>query len=823
MSASAHQHTDTIKVWDIHGGVHPPENKHQSLGEAIRPAGIPPRLILPLSQHIGAPAAPIVEVGDVVLKGQQVAEAKGLVSAPIHAPTSGVITAIEPRVIPHPSGMSAPCIILESDGKDTWIEHQGVDDFRSLDKPELLKRIREAGIAGMGGAGFPSAVKLGGTKAIDTLILNGTECEPYITADDILMRERAEQIIAGAEILRHLVSPTERTVIGVEDNKPEAIAALRKAAEGSGIQVAVFPTKYPSGGEKQLIEILTGREVPSGGLPADIGVVCQNIGTAVAIHRAIAFGEPLISRITTVTGEACRHQRNYEVLLGTPVQYLLELSEFDASRCIRLVMGGPMMGYTLPDTGVPIVKTSNCILAPTVEELPPPPPAQACIRCGMCAEACPVSLLPQQMYWYARSQEYDKLEEHNLFDCIECGACSYACPSHIPLVQYYRAAKGEIRQAEQDRIKAERSKERFEARQARIEKEAAEKEAKKRARLEAAKAKQSSAEATAKTGQAATGDKSDIIQAAIERSKAKKAQQSDPATAAIERARAKRSGAAPEESPEEQQARLEKLVASTEKRLSAARDKLAQAESDGSDKVEAFRSAVTTTEKKLQSARDELAALSASPAPDRTDQAPDKPELDPAQAAIARARAKRAGADTPESDEDKTRRLEQLVASTQKRLDAAEARWQQAQQSGDSKADALAAGVKKTQEKLHAARQELASHQAALAPQGDTADNDQSAEADGSNDPAQAAIARAKAARQAKANLSETDKLAQSVASLETRIARSREKLEAAREAGDTTVEALAGALQKLEAKLDDAKQQLAQAQDRQTVPSQDQ
>ncbi|QQD17619.1 electron transport complex subunit RsxC [Spongiibacter nanhainus] len=815
MPISADSHSDTIKVWDIHGGVHPPENKHQSLGEPIQSAGIPPRLILPLSQHIGAPAAPLVEVGDKVLKGQQIAEAKGLVSAPIHAPTSGVIAAIEPRVIPHPSGMSAPCIILDTDGEDTWIPHQGVEDFRSLDKPELLKRIREAGIAGMGGAGFPSAVKLGGTKAIDTLILNGTECEPYITADDILMRERAEQIIAGAEILRHLVAPSERTVIGVEDNKPEGIAALRKAAEGTGIQVAVFPTKYPSGGEKQLIEILTGREVPSGGLPADIGVVCQNIGTAVAIYRAIRFGEPLISRVTTVTGEACGHQRNYEVLLGTPVQYLLDRSEFDASRCIRLVMGGPMMGYTLPDTGVPIVKTSNCVLAPTVEELPPPPPAQACIRCGMCAEACPVSLLPQQMYWYARSQEYDKLEEHNLFDCIECGACSYACPSHIPLVQYYRAAKGEIRQAEQDRIKAERSKERFEARQARIEKEAAEKEAKKRARLEAAKAKQN----TAAKPVSDNDNKSDIIQAAIERSKAKKAQQSDPATAAIERAQAKRSGKAAEETPQEQQARLEKLVASTEKRLESAKEKLAQAEAEGSDKVEAFRSAVTTTEKKLQGAREELAALDAPPATAASSPQDQSAELDPAQAAIARAQAKRAGADAPESDEDKTQRLQQQIASTEKRLKAAEARWQEAQQQGGSKAEALAAGVEKTREKLDAARQELASHQATLQTgrdnNGDAADSP-------SDDPAQAAIARAMAAREAAANLSETDKLAQSVESLEKRIARSREKLDAARQAGDDTVDALETALQKLETKLSEAQGKLAEAKGSKTPQSQE-
>ncbi|MGJ8625160.1 MAG: electron transport complex subunit RsxC, partial [Yoonia sp.] len=544
-----------IKIWDIHGGIHPAENKHQSLQQPIQTAGIPPQLILPLSQHIGAPAAPVVAVGDKVLKGQLIAEAKGFISASVHASSSGIVSAIEARSIPHPSGMNGMCVVIDTDGRDEWIEHQGIADPGSLDNVSLLNIIRQAGIAGMGGAGFPAAVKLSSRedKPIESLLLNGTECEPYITADDILMRERADEIIAGARILRQLINPSKETLIGVEDNKPEGIAALKAAAEGTGIKVAVFPTKYPSGGEKQLIQILTGKEVPSGGLPADVGVVCQNIGTARAIYRAVCHGEPLISRITTVTGNACQTAGNYEVLLGTPVQYLLEQNGFNQDQCVRLIMGGPMMGYTLQSTAVPLVKTSNCILAPTVEELPPPPPAQACIRCGLCAEACPASLLPQQMYWFSRAQDHEKLEQHNLFDCIECGACSYVCPSNIPLVQYYRASKAEIRLAEQDKIKSERSKLRFEARQQRIEQEAAEKEAKRQARMAAAKAKVNN-----------DGSKTDVIQAAIERSKAKKAEQTqDPATAAIVRAQAKRAGTAEEESFEDKTARLEKLLAST--------------------------------------------------------------------------------------------------------------------------------------------------------------------------------------------------------------------------------------------------------------------
>ena len=786
------------KIWDIHGGIHPAENKHQSLLKPIENAGIPAQLILPLAQHIGAPASPIVNVGDRVLKGQMIAEAKGFVSAPVHAPTSGTIAAIESRVIPHPSGMSASCIVIDTDGKDEWIEHHGVEDYSTLSKLDLVDRIRQAGIAGMGGAGFPAAVKLStrDDKPIETLIINGTECEPYITADDILMRERAAEIIAGAEILRHIIKPNKETLIGVEDNKPEGIAALKKAAEGTGIEIVVFPTKYPSGGEKQLIQILTGKEVPSGGLPSDVGIVCQNIGTATAIYRAIQFGEPLISRITTVTGEACGQAQNYEVLLGTPVQYLLDKSGFDKENCIRLIMGGPMMGYTLQDTAVPVVKTSNCILAPTVAELPPPPPAQACIRCGMCAEACPVSLLPQQMYWFSRAQEHEKLENHQLFDCIECGACSYVCPSNIPLVQYYRASKAEIRQAQQDKIKAERSKERFEARTARLEQEEAEKEAKRAARMAAAKAKAAAA------ADAPEASKADIIQAALERSKAKKAEPADPAQAAIARAQAKRDGGAEEESPQEKTERLQKLLASAEKRLVAAKEKLALAQEQQSDNADAFATAVSKTEEKLAAIQKELSEHQANLAPTKTEPAGES--ADPAPAAIARALAKRAGAGTDESAEDKTTRLQNVVATTEKRLAAAQQKLALAQEQNDANVGAFATGVEKTQAKLDAAKKELADHQATL---GANAAAEQAA----SDDPVQAAIERAKAAREAQANMSETDKIKQTIESLENRIAKSKEKLEAARAAGDDKAEILADSLAKLEDKLAAAQQQLSQ------------
>lgn len=518
------------RVYDFHGGIHPAENKHQSVRSGIRSAGVPAQLILPLSQHIGAAARPVVTVGDYVLKGQVIAEAAGHVSATLHAPSSGRISGIEDRPIPHPSGLPAPCIVIDCDQQDLWTPHQGVADYRDCDASELLELISSAGIAGMGGAGFPTAVKLMGKpgRSVKTLIINGTECEPYITADDILMRERAADILEGVAILQHILQP-EETLLGLEDNKPEAIAALREAAaSASHVEIVTFPTKYPSGGEKQLIEILTRKQVPAGGLPGDIGIVCQNVGTAVAVRDAVIYGRPLISRITTVTGDAVATPQNFEVLLGTPMQHLLDLAGLQPERCERLVMGGPMMGFTVTNPQAPIVKTTNCILAPTTAELPPPPPAQPCIRCGLCAEACPASLLPQQLFWFAQGKEFEKLEQHNLFDCIECGACSWVCPSHIPLVQYYRASKADILQQRRDHAKSEQARERFEARQTRLAQEDEEREAKRAARKAAAE----------KRTQLATQEGGeDPIQAAIDRAKAKKAAQqagtgTEPAAAA---------------------------------------------------------------------------------------------------------------------------------------------------------------------------------------------------------------------------------------------------------------------------------------------------
>ncbi|MBU2037871.1 MAG: electron transport complex subunit RsxC, partial [Gammaproteobacteria bacterium] len=373
--------TNLIRLHNFDGGIHPAENKAQSTATPVQQASLPAELVLPLHQHIGAAAKPLVKAGDQVLKGQLIAAADGFVSVPLHAPTSGTVAAVEPRAVPHASGLQEDCIVIIPDGAERWTEHQslyqqlGLEHLSDISPRQLTEHIRQCGIAGMGGAGFPTAVKLStGQREIHTLILNGAECEPYITADDMLMRERASEVIQGAQILLHIVG-AKGCMIGVEDNKPQAIAALNAAlvelGEEHHIDVVTIPTKYPSGGEKQLIKILTGEEVPAGGIPADLGLVCQNVGTAAAIYRAVAFGEPLISRITTLTGDAMQQPGNWEVLIGTPVSHLLQLAGYQPQKRERVIMGGPMMGFALPGLDLPITKTSNCLLAPTEKELPP--------------------------------------------------------------------------------------------------------------------------------------------------------------------------------------------------------------------------------------------------------------------------------------------------------------------------------------------------------------------------------------------------------------------------------------------------------------------
>jgi electron transport complex protein RnfC len=507
------------KLWHFHGGLQLDDHKSISNTLPVKAAAIPSQLVLPLSQHIGNMAIPNVQPGERVLKGQRIARCDGYVSAPVHAPTSGTVVAIEEHPIPHPSGLSAPCIIINADGEDEWIEHSSREDYTGLDASELRNIIREAGIVGLGGAGFPSYIKLNpGTHKVKTLILNGAECEPYITCDDILMRERADEIIYGMRIMQHALQADE-CIIGVEDNKVEAFAALRDAiGEAQDIQLVRIPTRYPAGGEKQLIYTLTGKQVPSQGLPLDIGVVCHNVGTAAAVYRAIVHGEPLLSRIVTLTGSGIPQPRNLEVLFGTRIKDLLAQVHSDADKLGTLLMGGPMMGFELIHSEAPVIKTTNCLLAQHPRDVDEPPAAMPCIRCGDCATVCPALLLPQQLYWHAQSREFDRIQDYHLFDCIECGCCSYVCPSHIPLVQYYRFAKTEIWQQERDKQKSDAARQRHEARLERLEREKREK--KERHARKAAALKQKD--------EASSKDKVDpkkaAIMAALERVQKKKQQ-----------------------------------------------------------------------------------------------------------------------------------------------------------------------------------------------------------------------------------------------------------------------------------------------------------
>ncbi|MGT3192267.1 electron transport complex subunit RsxC [Yersinia enterocolitica] len=458
-------------IWEFDGGIHPPEMKLQSSRVPMRIATLPEQLIVPLQQHLGPEGELRVSTGERVLKGQPLTVGRGR-TVPVHAPTSGVITAIAPHTTAHPSGLAELCVHITPDGEDRWREQQPWADYSLRDKTALLERIHQAGIAGLGGAGFPTASKLqGGLNSVTTLIINAAECEPYITADDRLMQEHASEVVLGTQILMYLLQP-QQVLMGIEDNKPEAITALQHALRGQDkIQLRVIPTKYPSGGAKQLTKILTGKEVPFGKHSSSIGVLMQNVGTVVAIKRAVIDDEPLIERVVTLTGDALSKPGNFWARIGTPVLHLLKLAGFTPQNQPMVIMGGPLMGFTLPSLDVPIVKISNCILAPTEAEMGLSEPEQSCIRCGLCVDACPAGLLPQQLYWFSRGEEHEKARNHNLFDCIECGACAYVCPSNIPLVQYYRQEKAEIRTLDQEAERAAQAKARFEAKQARLERE----------------------------------------------------------------------------------------------------------------------------------------------------------------------------------------------------------------------------------------------------------------------------------------------------------------------------------------------------------------
>ncbi|HHQ4620222.1 TPA: electron transport complex subunit RsxC [Aeromonas veronii] len=763
-------------LWDFHGGIHPADNKLQSSLSPVVDAGLPPRLIIPLRQHAGPAGDLLVQVGDKVKKGQPLTRyAKGRV-VPVHASTSGTITEIGNHTVAHPSGLGDLCVILTPDGEDEWGERNGKADYWNLERGELLERIQQAGVAGLGGAVFPTHSKLDGHGQLtEILIVNGLECEPYITTDDRLMQQYADEIMDGIRVLKHLLKP-KLTLIGVEDNKPEAIEQLTRHATDEDVLVKTVPTKYPSGGAKQTIELLTGRQVPKGGRAVDIGIMVLNVATVFAIKRAIIDGEPLIERIVTLTGDSFKKPGNAWVRLGTPVRWLLQRFELQPEAEQRVIMGGPMMGFTLPHAMVPVVKATNCLLAPTQAELPAPGPEQPCIRCSACADACPATLLPQELYWYSRAKEYDKAEKLNLMDCIECGACAWVCPSEIPLVQYYKIAKDDIREARAEAEKAERAKQRFEAKQARFEREKAAREAR-------------HAEAAAQRRQtmtAAGGE--DPVAAALARIKAK---QDAPITAIAATAEGLPDNsaviAAREARKREAEARrAAKLAESANSDTAAAAPQSTEAVDPASDpKKAAIAAALARAKAKKaaqagESAEPVTAEAVAAPAVDADQQ---KAEVDPKKAAIAAAIA-RAKAKKAEANGEPVSAANSAVADAGSQGDAPSA----ASEAVDPKKAAIAAAIARAKAKK-------------AAQQGDSAEGDLTATAGTSEsaatqsdapsavseavDPKKAAIAAAIARAKAKKLAQQSERISAEVESAGTQVDRAGTQVDRAETEGE--------------------------------------
>ena len=481
-------------------GVHPDDRKRPAADVALRRLPLPARLYVPLQQHVGTAARPVVLVGQRVLKGQLLAEAQGNISAPIHAPTSGTVAGIGDITAPHPSGLPFAAITVEPDHEERWIETDIVADPFALAPADITRRVAAAGVVGLGGATFPSSVKLalGQRSEVTTLIVNGGECEPYLSCDDRLMCDFAAEVIDGVRIIMHAIG-ARQALVGIEDNKPEAIAAMREAAQGwAEIRVQAVPARYPMGSDKQLIQTLTGKEVPADCRAAEVGVLVHNVSTARAVHRAIRRGQPLVERIMTVNGGALRSPGNLMVPIGSLVEDLLGFCE-PLVEPARLVMGGPMMGSLLPHARVPVVKGTAGILAFSAAEAVTPQ-AAACIRCGSCTRACPMGLLPLEMAARVRCGDLAGADAHGLKDCIACGCCSYVCPAHIPLVQYFNHAKGELAAQERARLRQDATRRLVRARAARLEREAKEKAAAAAARTAAAAAAKAAAAAPSEEG-----------------------------------------------------------------------------------------------------------------------------------------------------------------------------------------------------------------------------------------------------------------------------------------------------------------------------------
>ncbi|MGC0994779.1 electron transport complex subunit RsxC [Pantoea agglomerans] len=709
------------KVWDFQGGIHPPEMKAQSNGTPLSELPLPHRFIIPLKQHIGHEGEICVAPGDKVLRGQPLTFGTGRM-LPVHAPTSGVIEDIGQHMTAHPSGLSELCIFLTPDGDDRWIPLDPLPDYRQHPRADIVQRIHDAGIAGLGGAGFPTSTKLkGGLRGVKTLIINAAECEPYITADDRLMQDYAAEVLEGSRILAWVLQ-AEQVLIGIEDNKPEAIAALKQALGSErDLQIRVIPTKYPSGGAKQLTRILTGKEVPHGGRSSDIGVLMQNVGTAWAVKRAIINGEPITERVVTLTGEAIAQPRNVWSRLGTPISHLLHQVGFTPAPRQMVIMGGPLMGFTLPSLDVPVVKITNCILAPSASEMGNNDEEQSCIRCSACADACPAKLLPQQLYWFSQGGDHDKARAHHIDDCIECGACAYVCPSNIPLVQYYRQEKAELRAIDLEAKRTLEAKARFEARQARLEREKQAREA----RHEEAKQR------------VARTDTSELA-AAKARVKARQAAEPDEAT----------------------------LEAQREARHAQARLRQAEAQAETQPVT---RQTVDPRKAAVEAAIARAKAKKTVPVDAANNQA--EASVDPrkaaVEAAIARAKAKKAA------------QAENAVAPQAATDSAAEAAPDAAAETDPRKA-AVQAAIARAKAKKAAQAESAEAPQAAGDPVAEAAP-DAAAETDPRKAAIQAAIARAKAKKAAQAE-SEADAASRDAAALATAAHFAVDKAEQAQE-----------------------------------------
>ena len=775
------------KLWDFEGGIHPPEMKTQSNGTPLSQLPLPDRFIIPLKQHIGHEGEICVAPGDRVLRGQPLTFGSGRM-LPVHAPTSGTIDAIGQHMTAHPSGLSELCIFMSPDGEDRWTLLEPMADYRQRERAAIVQRIHDAGVAGLGGAGFPTGTKLrGGLRGVKTLIINAAECEPYITADDRLMQDYAAEVLEGSRILAWVLQ-AERVLIGIEDNKPEAIAALKQALGGErDLQIRVIPTKYPSGGAKQLTKILTGLEVPHGGRSTDIGVLMQNVGTAWAVKRAVIDGEPLTERVVTLTGEAIAQPRNVWSRIGTPISHLLHQVGFTPAPRQMVIMGGPLMGFTLPSLDVPVVKITNCILAPSASEMGNNDEEQSCIRCSACADACPAKLLPQQLYWYSQGGDHDKARAHHIDDCIECGACAYVCPSNIPLVQYYRQEKAELRAIDLEAKRTAEAKARFEARQARLEREKLAREAKHE------QAKQ----------RVARSDEGELA-AARERVMAKR-QAAGVVDPAVEEAQRQARHAQAHLRQAEAQAETQPVTRQTEDPRKAAVEaaiarakakKVAQpeaAEESQTEAVDPRKAAVEAAIARAKAKKAEAAQAAAGAPTEETQPVEDAPAVDPrkaaVEAAIARAKAKKAEAaqaaagapteevqpveDVPAVDPRKAAVEAAIARAKAKKAEAAQAAAGKPTEEVQPVEDVPAVDPRKAAVEAAIARAKAKKAEAAQAAAGKPTEEVQPVEDVPAVDPrkaaVEAAIARAKAKKAAAAQASEKDVVTLDVANSDAR------------------------------------------------------